>query len=240
MVEVNRSRRRPTRAGSSSTATRARRTTGSSGSSRSGTGSRSGWSTRWIGDHPMHHPFHIHGAGRFLVLARDGQAEPNLMWKDTVLVRTGEIVDILLDVTNLGLVDGALPHRRAPRERHDVQLQRRPGRRRVRPGPLTRRARFDVVVVGGGQAGLAIGYLLAQQRRRFTILEAADTPAAAWRERWDSCGCSRPSATTACPGRCSPGTPTPTGARRRRRLPRDYARRFELPVELGSRVRRSV
>ena len=54
-------------------------------------------------DHPMHHPFHIHGAGRFLVLARDGQAQPNLMWKDTVLVRTGEVVDILLDVTNPGL-----------------------------------------------------------------------------------------------------------------------------------------
>jgi FtsP/CotA-like multicopper oxidase with cupredoxin domain len=54
-------------------------------------------------DHPMHHPFHIHGAGRFLVLARDGEVEPNLMWKDTVLVRTGETVDILLDVTNPGL-----------------------------------------------------------------------------------------------------------------------------------------
>jgi FtsP/CotA-like multicopper oxidase with cupredoxin domain len=53
-------------------------------------------------DHPMHHPFHIHGAGRFLVLARDGVVEPNLMWSDTVLVRTGETVDILLDVTNVG------------------------------------------------------------------------------------------------------------------------------------------
>src|SRR5829696_91454 len=40
------------------------------------------------GDHPMHHPFHVHGAGRFLVLSRDGQPEPNLVWKDTVLVRT--------------------------------------------------------------------------------------------------------------------------------------------------------
>jgi FtsP/CotA-like multicopper oxidase with cupredoxin domain len=55
------------------------------------------------GDHPMHHPFHVHGAGRFLVLARDGNVEPNLVWKDTVLVRTGETVDILLDVTNPGL-----------------------------------------------------------------------------------------------------------------------------------------
>jgi FtsP/CotA-like multicopper oxidase with cupredoxin domain len=53
-------------------------------------------------DHPMHHPFHIHGAGRFLVLARDGAVEPNLVWSDTVLVRTGEIVDIVLDVTNAG------------------------------------------------------------------------------------------------------------------------------------------
>jgi FtsP/CotA-like multicopper oxidase with cupredoxin domain len=55
------------------------------------------------GDHPMHHPFHVHGAGRFLVLSREGVVEPNLVWKDTVLIRTGETVDILLDVTNVGL-----------------------------------------------------------------------------------------------------------------------------------------
>jgi FtsP/CotA-like multicopper oxidase with cupredoxin domain len=54
-------------------------------------------------DHPMHHPFHLHGAGRFLVLARDGTTEPNLVWKDTVLVRTGQTVDILFDVSNPGL-----------------------------------------------------------------------------------------------------------------------------------------
>ena len=54
-------------------------------------------------DHPMHHPFHIHGAGRFLILARDEQPEDNLVWKDTVLLRAGETVDILLDVTNPGL-----------------------------------------------------------------------------------------------------------------------------------------
>jgi FtsP/CotA-like multicopper oxidase with cupredoxin domain len=53
-------------------------------------------------DHPMHHPFHIHGAGRFVVLARDGAREENLVWKDTVLVKTGETVDVLLDVTNPG------------------------------------------------------------------------------------------------------------------------------------------
>jgi FtsP/CotA-like multicopper oxidase with cupredoxin domain len=53
-------------------------------------------------DHPMHHPFHIHGAGRFLVLARNGEVEPNLVWSDTVLVRTGQTVDIVLEVTNPG------------------------------------------------------------------------------------------------------------------------------------------
>ena len=53
-------------------------------------------------DHPMHHPFHVHGAGRFLILSRDGAVEPNLVWKDTVLVPTGQVVDILLEVTNPG------------------------------------------------------------------------------------------------------------------------------------------
>ncbi|MDQ3986357.1 MAG: multicopper oxidase family protein [Actinomycetota bacterium] len=53
-------------------------------------------------DHPMHHPFHVHGQ-RFLVLARDGVVESNLVWKDTVLVRTGERIDILMDASNPGL-----------------------------------------------------------------------------------------------------------------------------------------
>jgi putative flavoprotein involved in K+ transport len=39
----------------------------------------------------------------------------------------------------------------------------------------------EVVVIGGGQAGLAIGHHLAEQGRRFTILEAAGKPAASWR-----------------------------------------------------------
>jgi FtsP/CotA-like multicopper oxidase with cupredoxin domain len=53
-------------------------------------------------DHPMHHPFHIHGAGRFLILSRNGEPDPNLVWKDTVLVPAGKTVDILLEVTNPG------------------------------------------------------------------------------------------------------------------------------------------
>ena len=54
-------------------------------------------------DHPMHHPFYVHGAGRFLVLSREGVRESNLAWKDTVLVPAGRTVDILLDVSNPGL-----------------------------------------------------------------------------------------------------------------------------------------
>ena len=54
-------------------------------------------------DHPMHHPFHVHGAGRLLVLERDGEPTTNLVWKDTVLVRAGETADILFDVTEPGL-----------------------------------------------------------------------------------------------------------------------------------------
>lgn len=52
-------------------------------------------------DHPMQHPIHFHGQ-RFLVLNRDGQANGNLAWKDTVLVEAGEVVEILLDASNPG------------------------------------------------------------------------------------------------------------------------------------------
>ncbi len=51
--------------------------------------------------HPMQHPIHFHGQ-RFVVLSRDGKANDNLQWKDTVLVREGETVDILIDMSNPG------------------------------------------------------------------------------------------------------------------------------------------
>jgi FtsP/CotA-like multicopper oxidase with cupredoxin domain len=52
-------------------------------------------------DHPMQHPIHFHGQ-RFLVLSRDGIGNENLAWKDTVLVRAGETVDILVEMFNPG------------------------------------------------------------------------------------------------------------------------------------------
>jgi putative flavoprotein involved in K+ transport len=95
----------------------------------------------------------------------------------------------------------------------------------------------DVVVVGGGQAGLAAGYFLAQQGRPFTILEAADQPAAAWRERWDSLRLFTPARRDGLPGRAFPGDPGsyPTRDEVVAYL-KDYARHFALPVELNSRV----
>ncbi len=53
------------------------------------------------GQHPMQHPIHFHGQ-RFLVLDVNGETNPNLHWKDTVLVRPGERVQILLDNDNPG------------------------------------------------------------------------------------------------------------------------------------------
>ena len=63
----------------------------------------------------------------------------------------------------------------------------------------------EVVVVGGGQAGLAIGFFLARQGRRFMILEAADTVGAAWRDRWDSLALFTPRRYDALPGAGLPG-----------------------------------
>jgi putative flavoprotein involved in K+ transport len=98
--------------------------------------------------------------------------------------------------------------------------------------------RREVVVVGGGQAGLAIGYHLAQQGREFTILEAAAEPAAAWRGRWDSLRLFTPARYDRLPGLAFPGDPNRYPSRDDvAAYLTDYARHFDLPVELGSPVR---
>ena len=98
--------------------------------------------------------------------------------------------------------------------------------------------RRDVVVVGGGQAGLAIGYFLARDGRNFTILEAADTPAAAWRGRWDSLKLFTPARYDSLPGLAFSAQPDSYPGRDEVvAYLTDYARHFELPVELNSRVR---
>ena len=98
--------------------------------------------------------------------------------------------------------------------------------------------RFDVVVIGGGQAGLAIGYFLARQGRRFVILEAADSIGAAWRARWDSLLLFTPRRYDALVGLDFPGDPDGYPGRDDViAYLEHYAATFELPVELNSRVR---
>jgi suppressor of ftsI len=53
------------------------------------------------GPHPMDHPIHVHGQ-RMLVLSRNGVPNPDLVWKDTVLIPAGQIVDVLIDMANPG------------------------------------------------------------------------------------------------------------------------------------------
>jgi glycine/D-amino acid oxidase-like deaminating enzyme len=101
------------------------------------------------------------------------------------------------------------------------------------------RERVEVAVVGGGQAGLAMGYYLACQGRRFVILERADSIAPAWRERWDSLKLFTPRGYSSLPGLPFPGDPDdyPTRDEVIAYL-EQYAEEFDLPIELNSPVRR--
>jgi putative flavoprotein involved in K+ transport len=98
---------------------------------------------------------------------------------------------------------------------------------------------YEVVVVGAGQAGLAIGYLLRRQGGRFVILERAGQIAPAWRERWDSLTLFTPRRYSALPGLPFPGDPDgyPTRDEVIAYLGR-YAETFELPIELNSELKR--
>ena len=51
--------------------------------------------------HPMPHPIHLHGQ-RFLVLSHNGVPSANLVWKDTVLLPVGDVVDVLVEMANPG------------------------------------------------------------------------------------------------------------------------------------------
>jgi putative flavoprotein involved in K+ transport len=98
---------------------------------------------------------------------------------------------------------------------------------------------YDVVVVGAGQTGLAIGYFLARQGRRHVIFDRADSIGAAWRERWESLTLFTPRRYDSLPGLPFPGDPDGYPGREAViAYLESYAQTFELPVELNSNVRK--
>lgn len=98
--------------------------------------------------------------------------------------------------------------------------------------------RRDVVVIGGGQAGLAAGYHLAQSGLDFVILDANQRVGDSWRNRWDSLRLFTPAKLSGLPGMPFPGPPYayPTKDEVADYL-EAYANRFELPVRTGVEAR---
>ncbi len=99
--------------------------------------------------------------------------------------------------------------------------------------------RVDTVVIGGGQAGLAVGYHLRRQRVPFVILDQNHRIGDAWRNRWDSLRLFTPARYSELPGLRLPGPPSayPTKDEMADYL-EAYARQFALPVRTGVRVDR--
>ena len=97
--------------------------------------------------------------------------------------------------------------------------------------------RFETVVVGGGQAGLATGYHLAKRDRPFVILDANERIGDAWRGRWDSLRLISPAGVSGLPGWPFPADKWafPTKDEVAAYL-ESYADRFDLPVRTGVRV----
>src|SRR5438552_14838326 len=100
-----------------------------------------------------------------------------------------------------------------------------------------RSGHFEVVVVGGGQAGLATGYHLSRRGIDFTIVDAHARTGDAWRRRWDSLRLFTPARYDGLPGLAFPARPGsfPTKDEMADYL-ESYAERFRLPVRHGVRV----
>lgn len=97
----------------------------------------------------------------------------------------------------------------------------------------------DIVIIGGGQAGLALGYYLSRSRRRFVILDAGSRVGDGWRKRWDSLRLFTPAKYDGLPGMPFPGDRLafPSKDEEADYL-EAYAERFALPVRTGIRVER--
>jgi putative flavoprotein involved in K+ transport len=97
--------------------------------------------------------------------------------------------------------------------------------------------RFDTIVIGGGQSGLAVGYHLARRGLPFVILDAHPRVGDAWRTRWESLRLFTPAGYDGLPGMRfpAPRTSYPTKDEMADYV-ETYALRFELPVRTGVRV----
>ncbi|MFL1901219.1 ArsO family NAD(P)H-dependent flavin-containing monooxygenase [Streptomyces tauricus] len=96
----------------------------------------------------------------------------------------------------------------------------------------------QVVIIGGGQSGLAAGYHLRRQGVDFVILDAQASPGGAWQHAWDSLHLFSPAAFSSLPGRLmptQPGEEYPTAGHVVAYL-RAYEDRYELPVQRPVRV----
>ena len=104
-------------------------------------------------------------------------------------------------------------------------------------GDFRNRESFDVIVIGGGQAGLSVGYHLARAGVRFVILDANERIGDSWRKRWDSLRLFTPAKLDGLVGMRfpAPRNSFPTKDEMADYL-EAYAARFRLPVRSGVRV----
>jgi putative flavoprotein involved in K+ transport len=103
------------------------------------------------------------------------------------------------------------------------------------PGPEP--SVYDVIVIGGGQAGLAAGYYLRRSGLTHVILDAQEGPGGAWRHGWDSLALFSPAQWSSLPGWIMPGgTHEYPGRDAVLAYMAEYERRYNLPVHRPVRV----
>jgi putative flavoprotein involved in K+ transport len=102
---------------------------------------------------------------------------------------------------------------------------------------MTQVQRYETMIIGGGQAGLSVGYHLKQQGHSFVVLDASERIGDSWRGRWDSLRLYSPAFRDGLPGM---PFPAPRNAYPTKDEMGDYleayASRFDLPVRSGVSV----